>query len=789
MSSGYKAGNFGGLQSLSSHQDRLKFFLNLITYLALMAPGFSYATHSALTYHNPNVAPDLDLSRQDIRYNLSSLSHSSGFIVAPKDLELQQAPRNISESRNFGLKPDFQKHNRYWIYTQVSNHTNNRNWMLHISNFGFQQPKVLVRGNNDELLYTFNYSSSEDAADINTIGQAIQLDFQPNKTYQLIIELSAENVTWHPYISLMSSYQYEIWKIQMDFAFKLAIGAILGLILLAFICWIISSESAFLWAASSSLLMLIYYLEHSNLPAILWHSTYEKTAIFWILVSFTILSQLAFAASFLKVYRSPGLWSQTFLATFAITIIIGLASMTTSFENNTFLYSINYILAWIVIIGSGITKLRNEGRYYIIYMLGWLPLALSTLEVILTSSGLHQPSDSVNASYKIITVLYIQILHMLLHAIALIMLIKALREEKIKTEFISQAKSLFIAQSSHDLSQPLNAMRLFLGHLKPHIKSQEGRNLFLKLRRSHEQMCDSFKAIMDLSKFEAGVIKPEFKAISLSSLFSSLENEFNALADEKGLTLRFHPCSLIVLSDPILLERLLRNLISNAIKYTENGKIVVGCRRRGHNDVAIHVLDTGCGIEQQAQLRIFDIYHRSNNGSSHSEGSGIGLSIVKHISELMEHPIHLRSTPGRGTNFAIVLRRLPNKNAEVPVNKDTLSIAIVIDDEELKSSLALRLNKWHYVVHTFNTIDAAVSNSTPFSLLICDHPALNAMSIISANQSLNTTGYLAACICSPRTPLPQNWIALSSPLQPLQLRVLLNNAERKQLEVGFTPSS
>ena len=228
----------------------------------------------------------VNLSQADSRYALVSLNYSNGFIAAPDDLILDQATTFITPTQSDGLTPDFTRHKRYWLYTEVVNHTDTADWVLHVSNFGYEKVKVLLRSDDGQHLQTFQNTGFVSGTDINTIGRAINLKLQPGKPYLLIIELKASNVVWSPYIALMSAPHYQKWKAKMDYAFKLSVGIIIGLILLAFICWLMMAENVFFWAGVSSLLMLCYYLEHSSVPAIFWQSSYERTFLFWLLPTY-----------------------------------------------------------------------------------------------------------------------------------------------------------------------------------------------------------------------------------------------------------------------------------------------------------------------------------------------------------------------------------------------------------------------------------------------------------------------------------------------------------------------
>lgn len=726
----------------------------------------------------------LDLDRTDVRYALASNAHSTGFMPAPIGQTLEDAPYEFRGEQGAGLTANFRQHSRYWLSARVINRTETRDWYVHISNFGFEQPRILIRDWDGQTLHTLDHSVTSGATDINTIGRAANVRLEPGMSYQIVVELSANQVSWKPYIGLMSADYYQPWKLQMDFAFKLAIGIMLGIILLGFVAWVLTSDTTFFWGAASSLAMLCYYLEHSSLPAILGQTSYQKTAFFWLLVTLSLLTMTAFAASFLQINRRSGRWYSLFYYTILTTMLVGLAGTQLSFNANVLMYSLNYALVSLVILGSGLSRVRSQGRYYWMYILGWLPMVLSMVQVIWVVNAPPEAVEEIGVSYKMIHVLYIQILHMVLHIAAIVLRVKALTEEKHRMEQISQAKSRFIAHSSHDLSQPLHSMNVYMECLKPHVHGQAGNDLFGRLKETHRQMNESFSAIMDLTKLESGVIRPGLEAVSLDRLCSKLEGEYLGLATSRCLELSVDAESMLVRSDPVLLERMLRNLISNAIKYTDAGKVRVVCRRRD-NQAVIEVIDTGCGIASEEQEAIFDIYHRSLDASGTTSGSGIGLSIVRHISQLLDHPVSLTSVPGEGSCFAIHAPLAEDtalsRNPERPSTRNSnLVVALVLANTGLRDPVWDRLKQWNCSVLIFNSADEVLRSRVPMDIVMCDDTNQRDIALVSERADVMTQDCVAACICQPGASLPEHWVALSAPVLPAQLRALLNFADRKR---------
>ncbi len=215
------------------------------------------------------------------------------------------------------------------------------------------------------------------------------------------------------------------------------------------------------------------------------------------------------------------------------------------------------------------------------------------------------------------------------------------------------AKSRFLAHASHDLQQPLQAIGMFTGLLERQPQSAKAAVLLTDLKAAQRSMRDLLNAILDISKLESGAVTPKPADLPLSPLLDQLEAEFAGLAEAKGLRLRAVPTDAVVRSDPALLERILRNLIANAIRYTETGGVLVGCRTRGDR-LWIEVYDTGRGIAEPDRKRIFQEFVQLDRADrDRSEGIGLGLAIVDRLARLLEHPLTVRSVEGRGTVFTV----------------------------------------------------------------------------------------------------------------------------------------
>jgi Na+/proline symporter/signal transduction histidine kinase len=231
------------------------------------------------------------------------------------------------------------------------------------------------------------------------------------------------------------------------------------------------------------------------------------------------------------------------------------------------------------------------------------------------------------------------------------------------------SKTRFLAAASHDILQPLNAARLYVTSLTERQGPGEDARLVSNIDASLEAVEEIFGALLDISRLDTGAMKPEIVRFRIDDLLRQIEVEFAPLACEKGLELKFVPCSLTVKSDRRLLRRLLQNLVSNAIKYTPSGRVLVGCRRR-YGRLRIDVWDTGLGIPQSKKREIFKEFHRLDQGAKVARGLGLGLSIVERIARVLDHKIEVNSTVGRGSRFSAEVLLAP-ATPSVPAQGET----------------------------------------------------------------------------------------------------------------------
>jgi len=229
-----------------------------------------------------------------------------------------------------------------------------------------------------------------------------------------------------------------------------------------------------------------------------------------------------------------------------------------------------------------------------------------------------------------------------------------LRKATHAAEEANLGKTRFLAAAGHDILQPLNAARLYSSVLVNKLQEGDNSDLVQNIDAALGSVEDILGAVLDISRLDTGGLKPEWTVFNLKDVLVPLVREFEPIAQDKGLQLRLVPTSLCVRSDRRLLRRLLQNLVSNALKYTSTGRVLIGCRRQADR-VVIETHDTGMGIPDAQQQKIFQEFHRLDDGARIAKGLGLGLSIVERIGHVLDHTIDLRSTVGKGSCFSVSL--------------------------------------------------------------------------------------------------------------------------------------
>jgi two-component system CheB/CheR fusion protein len=327
----------------------------------------------------------------------------------------------------------------------------------------------------------------------------------------------------------------------------------------------------------------------------------------------------------------------------------------------------------------------------------------------------------------------------------------ALTAAKRQAELASTAKSRFLAAASHDLRQPLQTLALLQGLLAKKVTGEKEQKLVGRIDEALGAMTSMLNTLLDINQIQAGAVKVEVVDFPVNEILDRLRNELTLTAQAAGLALHVARCRLSIRSDPRLLEQMIRNLLSNALKYTQRGRVAIGCRRiPGH--LRIEIWDTGLGIPEAELSAIFEEYHQVDNPArQRSRGLGLGLSIVKSLGELLGHPIRVRSRPGKGSVFSIEvptalagdpISTMPPA-AEAPVvsgrrHSRSRTILIIEDDPEIRDHLELFLGEDGY--ETMTAIDGpaalamlADAKRRP-DLVLADYNLPNGLSGVEVSQ-------------------------------------------------------
>ncbi|HEX5506970.1 MAG TPA: PAS domain-containing hybrid sensor histidine kinase/response regulator [Pseudolabrys sp.] len=373
----------------------------------------------------------------------------------------------------------------------------------------------------------------------------------------------------------------------------------------------------------------------------------------------------------------------------------------------------------------------------------------------------------------------------------------ALERAKGEADAANISKTKFLAAASHDILQPLNAARLYVTSLierkgardSGHADSQ----LIANIDASLEAVEEIFGALLDISRLDTGAMRPELADFRIDELLRQIEVEFAPMASAKELTLKFVPSSLSVRSDRRLLRRLLQNLVSNAIKYTPAGRVLVGCRKQDGR-LRIDIYDTGVGIPKSKRQDVFLEFHRLDQGARIARGLGLGLSIVERIGRMLEHEIGIDSEPGRGSHFSVTVpcaravtpRRHQFEGSAIESGQLAGTTALCIDnDPAILDGMETLLRGWGCAVISSPDLAGALAQLAegappPNGLLVDYHlDEGNGLEAIAALRHRCGADLPAILITADRSPDVHNAARIAriqflhKPIKPAALRALL----------------
>jgi signal transduction histidine kinase/CheY-like chemotaxis protein len=311
---------------------------------------------------------------------------------------------------------------------------------------------------------------------------------------------------------------------------------------------------------------------------------------------------------------------------------------------------------------------------------------------------------------------------------------RQLAEARASAEDANIGKTRFFAAAGHDILQPLNAARLYSSSLVERLGHSPNSDLVLNIDSALESVETILGAVLDISRLDTGAMKPRLSILPLDAFLKRIETDYQPLARARNLELKVLASTLSVRTDPTLLRRLVQNLVSNAIKYTVTGRVLVGVRRHG-NEAWIQVYDTGIGIPQSKFKAVFKEFSRLDEGARTSAGLGLGLSIVDRIGRVLNHPVELQSTIGKGTVFRV---RVPiDRSATAPqpagmtvaapsqiLKLERLSVLCIDNEQSILDGMRLLLSGWGCVVETATgteQVQALIASGKVFSVVIADY--------------------------------------------------------------------
>lgn len=416
------------------------------------------------------------------------------------------------------------------------------------------------------------------------------------------------------------------------------------------------------------------------------HFPNQQLAI-WVLIAYGFYSISLYLA--IKRYPRPIVWRR------GLAIISDFAVVSFGFSIAGSFGGVFYpLLLWIVV-GNGL-------RFGVPYLLFAMVIGVTTLTIAVNSSDYWNQHIALSIGLIIgmiiLPLFYVVILRELEESN------KNLKKQIAAVEQADIAKSRFLAAASHDLRQPLQAQALFVAELYERLDDPEKcLHIVEKLDDSINSMREQFNALIDISKLDAGVVRPKLRHFKIIDLIGVINNEYEQQAKSKGLDFNVRCRDITVHTDPGLLDSVLRNLVVNAIRYTSSGKILVGCRLRS-DYLSIEVWDTGPGIDQDYHEEIFqEFFQIDNPDRNRDQGLGLGLSVVRRIANLLDCTVHVKSTKGKGSCFCIDIplgdEKLVSLEPEFnTANKEHVlnnTRVIVIDDEHaIQEGMEGLLESW-----------------------------------------------------------------------------------------------
>lgn len=377
-------------------------------------------------------------------------------------------------------------------------------------------------------------------------------------------------------------------------------------------------------------------------------------------------------------------------------------------------------------------------------------------------------------------------------------LVRALQQKNTALEQANLSQSRYLSAASHDLRQPLHALALLTNDAQRKNQAVDVAETLKKIELAIDSLSQSFNAMLNLSRLDAGVVKPQFARFPIQRLFHRLHIEYEEVAASKGLSLTIVSSKAWVLSDEGMLYSILSNFVSNALRYTEVGGVVVGARHMGEDGVRLMVYDTGSGVPTEKARQIFQEYLRLENAQQRVQGGvGLGLAISERMARLLGATLFVQSVVGQGSSFGLLVSKVQSQESFVETNMQrtvaeeslvTIRAAIIDDDETVLMSLKELLESWGMgvtVILSVEMLEEAVVDEGVFDLVIADYhlslPDETGLDVLSAARQIPgmekavcmlLTGDTSTELASQAQKM--DVIVWYKPLSPARLRAYLN---------------
>jgi signal transduction histidine kinase/ActR/RegA family two-component response regulator len=378
---------------------------------------------------------------------------------------------------------------------------------------------------------------------------------------------------------------------------------------------------------------------------------------------------------------------------------------------------------------------------------------------------------------------------------------RKVEERTHQLELANSAKSRFLAVASHDLRQPLHALGLFVAQLRTTTTATERQRIIERVDAAVAMMNELFRALLDISRIDAGALTPNIARLPVARLFERIQTTFAGTAKEAGLDFRVVPTDAWVCSDSVLLEQVLLNLVSNAVRYAAHGGVLIGTRKRGRH-LRIEVWDTGPGIPDGQRQKIFSEFYRGADPQHDHRGLGLGLAIVDRLCRLLHHPIELSSELGRGSRFSVIVPIVaagpkaiePSAPAVSALNLAEQKLIVVIDDDALAlEGMGGLLRSWgcHVVAarSAAEALEDLAGAERPPNLVISDfhlsdqRTGIDAIEQLRAAFGVPISAFLLSGDSSPsllHAAQCSGYHLLHKPVDPMLLRTMLNRLLKKR---------